>query len=84
MFYMYVLKSLLDNKLYIGSANNLKRRLVQQNNGNVPSTAPRSPFELVYYEAYKIEGEARGRESRLKQRGQAFRHLKTRIDKSLN
>ncbi|MEX2341008.1 MAG: GIY-YIG nuclease family protein [Candidatus Paceibacterota bacterium] len=40
MFYIYVLKSLKDNELYIGSTSNLKRRFVEHNAGDVKSTKP--------------------------------------------
>lgn len=83
MFYVYVLKSKLDNELYIGSTNNLKKRIDEHNKGNVYSTKDRISFELVYYEAYKAEGDARMREKMLKLRGLARYHLKNRIIKSL-
>ena len=83
MFYMYVLKSHKDEKLYIGSTNNLKRRLVEHNAGDVPATKPRIPLSLIYYEAYIIEVEARKREQQLKLRGRALEALKRRIKTSL-
>jgi putative endonuclease len=83
MFYVYVLKSLKDSELYIGSTNNLKRRFLEHQNGESFSTQFRTPFELVYYEAYKAEKDARLREQALKLRGNARRFLKERIQKSL-
>jgi putative endonuclease len=83
MFYVYVLKSQKDEELYIGSSNNLKRRLKEHQNGESFSTKLRRPFELIYYEAYKNEGDARKREHSLKLRGNARRFLKERISKSL-
>src|SRR3989338_1274935 len=53
--YVYVLKSSQDHELYIGSTNNLKRRLRDHNDKKNFSTSWRGPFELVYYEAYKNE-----------------------------
>ncbi|MFH0852223.1 MAG: GIY-YIG nuclease family protein, partial [bacterium] len=38
MFYVYILKSSKDKKLYIGSTNDLKRRFSQHNNGDEQST----------------------------------------------
>lgn len=84
MFYLYILKSKKDNNLYIGSTNNLRRRLKEHNDGKVLSTKSRVPFELVYYEAYKSEKDARLRESRLKQRRRAFAQLKKRINFSIS
>ncbi len=83
MFYVYVLKSLQDEELYIGSTNDLRRRIKEHQNGKSFSTRLRIPFELVYYEAYKNEKDARIREQALKLRGNARRFLKERIAKSL-
>ncbi len=79
MFYVYVLKSKKDNDLYIGSTSDLRRRLIQHNQGKVSSTKPRRPFELVYYEAFTNERLARMREARLKKRGNARYQLLKRI-----
>jgi putative endonuclease len=83
MFYLYVLKSKKDNKLYYGSTNDLRRRLSEHNNGEVKSTKPRRPFELRYYESYFNEDDERKRESSLKKDGRALAQLKFRIRKSL-
>lgn len=84
MNYVYLLRSLKDNNLYCGSTTDLKRRLKEHNNGRVSSTKTRIPFELIYYEAYKVVGDARNREKQLKYRGQALSHLKRRLSESLN
>ncbi len=83
MFSLYILKSLKDNKLYIGSTSDLKRRLGEHNSGKVESTKPRRPFKLVYAEAYVDENEARKREHNLKLRAKAWKQLSLRIKKSL-
>jgi len=72
MYYVYILKSLKDEKLYIGSTNDLKRRLSEHNNGLNRSTKARRPFELRYYESYSSEYDARTREYRLKKDGKAL------------
>jgi putative endonuclease len=84
MFYLYLLKSKKDDQCYIGSTNDLKRRFNEHNDSKVFSTKLRRPFELVYYEAYKSEHDARDRESNLKLRSRAFSQLKKRICGSLN
>jgi putative endonuclease len=84
MFYVYVLKSKKDGNCYIGSTNNLKRRFAEHNLGKVFSTKYRIPFEIVYYEAYKSETDARERESNLKLRSRAYTQLKKRIERSTN
>ena len=62
MFYVYILKSSKDNKLYIGYSTNLKKRFSEHQKGLVISTKPRRPFELIFYEAYKSSKDAKRRE----------------------
>lgn len=83
MYYLYVLKSRKDDHLYVGSTNNLRRRLLEHNSGKVPSTISRRPFEIRYYEAYASEVDARKRESSLKKDGRALAQLKLRLKESL-
>jgi putative endonuclease len=83
MNYVYVLKSSVDEELYIGSTNNLKRRLREHNTQKSFSTSWRGPFELIYYEAYKDLRDAREREQALKQRGNSRKHLMNRMSYSL-
>jgi putative endonuclease len=83
MFYLYILKSKKDESLYIGSTNNLRRRLFEHNNGKSKYTKSHCPFELKYYEAYLNESDARTREKSLKLDGRALYVLKNRIAKSL-
>ena len=83
MYYVYILKSSKDNKLYIGSTNNLRKRLEEHRSGQVDSTRPRIPFNLMYYEAYASERDARYREHNLKLRKRAWVQLKKRIEESL-
>lgn len=83
MFYLYIIKSKKDDNLYIGSTNDLRRRLAEHNSGETLSTKGRRPFELRYYESYFNEDDARRRESSLKKDGRALSQLKIRISKSL-
>ncbi|OGZ96777.1 MAG: hypothetical protein A3J10_02380 [Candidatus Sungbacteria bacterium RIFCSPLOWO2_02_FULL_54_10] len=83
MFYTYLIKSKKDGELYIGSTDNLRRRFQEHNKGLNRSTKYRIPFELVYYEAYKSEKDARDREHNLKLRTNALNQLKRIITKSL-
>ena len=83
MHYVYVLCSKKDKDLYIGMTNNLRRRLSEHNDGKSFATAPRRPFVLAYYEAYADESDAIEREHGLKLRGQARKHLMTRLTASL-
>lgn len=79
MFYVYILRSRKDHLLYIGSTKDLRNRFKQHNLGRVFSTKNRVPFDLLYYEAYKAEGDARHRESNLKLRSRALAQLKKRL-----
>ncbi len=83
MFYVYVLKSKKYDELYIGSTNDLKRRIIEHNTGKVESTKRKKPYKLVYYEAYGAEPDARIREKMLKLRGQARNKLLLRLKNTL-
>ena len=83
MYYVYVLKSKKDGNCYIGSTNDLRYRIKEHNTGKSFSTRLRKPFELIYYEAYKSESDARHREHNLKLRSRAYAQLKKRILNSL-
>lgn len=63
MFYTYVLKSEKNNRLYVGSTDNLKRRFSEHNSG-IGGTYTRNnrPFVLIYYEAYLIYKDAQASE----------------------
>ena len=62
MFYVYVLYSLKDKKLYIGSTPDLRKRLHKHLTGYVLSTKNRQPLKLIYYEAYILESDSLRRE----------------------
>lgn len=83
MFYVYFLRSKKDESLYIGSTNNMQKRLTEHNNGKGDYTKKHTPYELVYLEAYKAEADARKREHNLKLRANAFNQTKRRIVESL-
>lgn len=83
MYYVYVIKSEKDGSIYVGYTNDLKRRLVEHNEGKSPSTKHKTPFQLVYYESYRSQADAKYRESQLKKHAGALTHLKRRIRNSL-
>jgi len=66
MWYVYVLKSLVNNRFYTGSTNDLVRRLEEHNRGKSKYTKLTRPFALVYKEKYFSQIEARRRERFLK------------------
>ena len=65
-FYVYVLKSINSDFIYVGVTNNLKRRFPEHNRGEELSTKHYAPFELIHYEAYRNEKDAKRRESYFK------------------
>ncbi|MDP2855986.1 MAG: GIY-YIG nuclease family protein [bacterium] len=66
MFYVYVLRSLKNNRNYIGTTNNLKRRLQEHNSGRSKYTSLTRPFKLIYFEAFNTRASAVQRELFLK------------------
>lgn len=80
---MYILKSRKNNSLYFGSTGDLKKRFKEYNQGLSRYTNMYRPYELVYYEAYKSDRDARQREKSLKYRRNAWTQLKMRIMESI-
>ena len=78
MYYIYVLKSLKDGKLYAGHTNNLIKRFKEHNTGKGISTKKPRPFRLLYYEASNILKDAVKREKSLKT-GFGRAYLKNKI-----
>ncbi len=78
MWWVYVLKSLKNGRLYIGSTNDLERRLAEHNSGKNKYTRHVRPLQLVYNEVCDGRLEARRRESYLKS-GQGREFLKLKI-----
>ena len=66
MYSVYVLKRRKDENMYIGYLTDLKKRYESHRQGQVKSTEPRRPFELIFYEAYKSMADAKRREKYLK------------------
>ncbi|OGH87381.1 MAG: hypothetical protein A2206_00050 [Candidatus Magasanikbacteria bacterium RIFOXYA1_FULL_40_8] len=78
MYYVYLLESEKNGKIYVGSTKNLKERLDYHNKKGEFYTRQHKPWKLIYYEAYNKEELARMREKRLKHNGNALRELKKR------
>lgn len=66
MFYLYILHSIKNGRYYIGSCEDLDRRLSMHNRGLVKSTKGYLPWEMVYNESYSTLSEARKREYQVK------------------
>jgi len=84
MFYFYILRSKKDRNLYFGYSHDLRKRIKEHNRGRVLSTKNRRSLELVYYEGYNSERDARNREIQIKKRTQALTTLRQRIKNSLS
>jgi len=65
-FYVYAIKSVNSNYIYVGLTNNPERRIDQHNKGHNKTTKPYAPFETIYLENAGTRTEARAREKYLK------------------
>ena len=84
MYYVYVLRAQVEeNRFYVGSTSDLRKRLDIHNAGKNKSTKNHQ-WKLVYYEAYLTDVAARQREHKLKQHGKAKQALMRRIRASLD
>ncbi len=77
MYFVYIIRSLKNNKYYIGYTNNLKRRIKEHNHNNTRSLINKGPFVLIYNEKYNSVTEAKKREKQIKsyKGGNAFKKL---------
>ncbi len=66
MFYIYILKSLINDSYYVGSCEDVDKRFNLHNKGLVKSTKRYIPWELKYVGGYKTLSEARKREVQIK------------------
>jgi len=66
MYCTYVLYSLKDRKLYIGSTSDLKRRLEEHFCGKSKSTCSRRPLKIIFCEYFISKKDALRREEYFK------------------
>lgn len=66
MFFVYVLKSQTDGRLYKGMTENIERRIYEHNSGKCKSTKPYRPWVLVLTKSFGTRQEARDYEKWLK------------------
>lgn len=76
MHYVYCIQNLVKKDFYYGYTNDLIRRLKEHKRED-------KNWDLIYYEAYRSEIDARKREQKLKDYGQSRTHLKKRIINSI-
>ena len=66
MYYVYILRSQRDGKLYTGFSVDLKRRIQEHKQKKTHTTARMGEIKLIYYEAFISEKDAKEREKYLK------------------
>lgn len=76
--YVYILRSLRDNKFYTGSCSDLQSRIARHNKGLVEATKSRRPLELIYYEVCLNRRDSINREVYLKT-AWGKRYIKNRL-----
>ena len=65
-YFVYILLSLKDSRLYVGCTTDVENRLIRHNSGNVPATKNRLPLELIRQEKFSDKADAFNRERFLK------------------
>ncbi|MGA1978500.1 MAG: GIY-YIG nuclease family protein [Bacteroidales bacterium] len=58
-YFVYAIKSLIDNRIYVGMTDNIERRLYEHNNGKTKSTKGYKPWTLIFKEKAETRKEAR-------------------------
>ena len=66
MYFVYVLESYNYHTRYIGSTNNVLKRIGEHNSGKCRYTSGRRLWNLIYQEQYRTRSEAMKRERFLK------------------
>lgn len=64
--FVYILKSSKNGRYYIGSTNNLERRIKEHSDGEAPATKYLRPLSLVFSQCFTTIEQARLIESKLK------------------
>ena len=77
MFTTYILRNKITGRYYIGSTNDLNRRLSERNGGQTKSTNQKGSWLVVYTEEFSTAIEAKRRERKIKsyKSGNAFKKL---------
>ncbi|WP_026452575.1 GIY-YIG nuclease family protein [Aequorivita capsosiphonis] len=79
MYYVYILNSQKDGRLYKGLTDNLEKRVHQHNLGQNKSTKGFLPWSLAYYEEFQTRIETRAREKYFKS-GEGREFLKGKLN----
>lgn len=82
MWYVYLLEN-KEKRWYIGSTNNIQKRILSHNKGKNQSTKHWIPWKLIYCEISTDRNDARAREKYLKS-GMGRKYLKNRLKSFIN
>ncbi|MGE5806756.1 MAG: GIY-YIG nuclease family protein [Ignavibacteria bacterium] len=65
-YFVYILKSKIQEITYVGYSDNIPRRLIEHNSGKSIFTRKYKPWDLIYKEEFLTEEEALKREKYFK------------------
>ena len=65
-YFVYILESEIDGRLYKGQTSNIYNRIKEHNSGKTKSTKGYIPWKLVYFETFETRDEAVYREKYFK------------------
>ncbi|PIY97078.1 MAG: endonuclease [Candidatus Kerfeldbacteria bacterium CG_4_10_14_0_8_um_filter_42_10] len=74
MYFIYVIISINYSNRYVGTTDNVEKRVMEHNAGKCRYTKGRMPWKLIYTETYNTRAEAMKREKFLKS-GQGRKYL---------
>lgn len=66
MYYVYILRSLVDESKYIGVTSDLENRLREHNNFETKSNKSKAPYKIIWYCAFSDKQKAYAFEKYLK------------------
>ena len=82
-YFTYILLSLKSGKFYIGSSDDIERRLQDHNWSRTPSTKSGIPWKVVYWEVFESRAEAVSREFEIKSK-KSRKYIEKLIDGFIN
>ncbi len=82
IFYVYILRSAVHDRWYVGFTSDVQARLVRHNNGSSKSIKPYAPWKVVYTEEFQTRSQAFRREQYFKSPSgyQEYRRIKEKIN----
>jgi putative endonuclease len=69
LFYVYIIRSLRNQRFYVGSTKDVEHHLHEHNRGKSTSTKAAVPWELIHSEIFQTRSEAVRQEQTIKARG---------------